>query len=290
MLRVDVGRMWTRRALLVSGGALTALPLLPVGVARAATDQLRLALGHEPPHLDPVAGDDPSTLAVSYQNIFEGLTQIDERNEVQPGLARSWTISPDRLAYTFALQTEVSFHDGTSFDAGHVLFSLKRLIRSRDPAATAYLSVADVVAVDDKTVRLQLERPDALLLYKLGLPPASIVAPESADNIAGARDDFDPAEYAETVRTDQSFLIHSPVTGGDPPPGLSERFDLPQLLQHVVQRLWEAGIAEIISVRLGGEEMGISVVRVLVPALEDRGPNINWRPGRRALSVIAGVT
>jgi ribosomal protein S12 methylthiotransferase accessory factor len=108
-------------------------------------------------------------------------------------------------------------------------------------------------------------------------------------NIAGARDDFDPAEYAETVRTDQSLLIHAPVTGGDPPPGLSERFDLPQLLQHVVQRLWEAGIADIISVRLGGEEMGISVVRVLVPALEDRGPNINWRPGRRALSIIAGL-
>jgi hypothetical protein len=35
--------------------------------------------------------------------------------------------------------------------------------------------------------------------------------------------------------------------------------------------------------------MGISVVRVLVPALEDRGPNINWRPGRRALSIIAGL-
>jgi peptide/nickel transport system substrate-binding protein len=91
--------MLTRRAVLVSGSALAVWPLLPGGQALAATDQLRLTLNRESPHLDPVTGNDPSTLAVSYQNLFEGLTRIDERNQVQPGLARSWGVSSDGLTY-----------------------------------------------------------------------------------------------------------------------------------------------------------------------------------------------
>jgi hypothetical protein len=50
--------------------------------------------------------------------------------------------------------------------------------------------------------------------------------------------------------------------------------------------LERAGCAEPIAVDLGGEEMGISVVRVLSSDLEDRSTNRNWRPGRRALKVM----
>ena len=74
--------MWTRRRVLVAGAALGTAALLPASRSFAATDQLRVALSHEPPHLDPTVGNDPATLAVSYQNIFEGLTRIDEKGQV----------------------------------------------------------------------------------------------------------------------------------------------------------------------------------------------------------------
>ncbi|HVW93262.1 MAG TPA: ABC transporter substrate-binding protein [Devosia sp.] len=152
---------------------------LPIPPARAATDQLRLALVSQPPHLDPTAGDDPATLAVSYQNIFEGLTLIDEKGAVVPGLAKSWTVSDDGLTYSFALQDQARFHDGTSFDASHVVFSLKRLAAAGAPA---YQGIADVMAADALTARVVLKAPDDKFLRNLGLPAAVMVAPESADN------------------------------------------------------------------------------------------------------------
>ncbi|MDR3476160.1 MAG: ABC transporter substrate-binding protein [Devosia sp.] len=175
--------MWTRRAVLGSGLALGAGLVLP-GRSLAATDQLIVALADEPPHLDPTAGNAASTAAVAYQNIFEGLTRIDRDGRVQPGLAKSWTLSPDGLAYTFVLQPVVRYHDGTSFDAGHVVFSLKRLAgaASPSPRQALYAGIADVTAPDATTVRITLKQPDARLLFNLGLGDAAIVAPESADN------------------------------------------------------------------------------------------------------------
>ena len=98
--------MWTRRRVLVAGAALGATALLPASRSFAATDQLRVALSHEPPHLDPSIGNDPATLAVSYQNIFEGLTRIDEKCQVQPCLAKAWTVADDRLSCRFTLELE----------------------------------------------------------------------------------------------------------------------------------------------------------------------------------------
>jgi len=164
----------------MAGGAAMALGLgLPMRHAMAATDQLRLALLKQPPHLDPTIGDDPATLAVSYQNIFEGLTRIDEGGNVLPGLAKSWTVSEDRLAYAFALQDQARYHDGTDFDASHVVFSLKRLLAADN---AAYSNIADVAADGNLGARITLKAPDEKLLFNLGLPAAAMIAPESADN------------------------------------------------------------------------------------------------------------
>lgn len=178
--------MWSRRALLAAGAALVAAYALPARRSLAASDQLRIGLAHEPPQLDPTAGDDPATLAISYQNIFEGLTRIDGQGAVQPGLARSWSVSADGLDYSFALQPDVRFHDGTSLAADDVVFALERLrsAQSRSPNRARFAAIASVAAADAATVRVRLRQADDRLLYSLGLPDAGIVAPESADNNA----------------------------------------------------------------------------------------------------------
>ncbi|HTJ58985.1 MAG TPA: ABC transporter substrate-binding protein [Devosiaceae bacterium] len=175
--------MWTRRALLASGAALTAATLLPRR-SFAATDQLRVALVAEPPHLDPTLDPSPATMQVSYQNIFEGLTRLDEHGTPQPGLARSWTVSPDGLAYAFALQPMVRFHDGTAFDAQHVIFSLNRLLdpNAGNPQRGLFQNIASVTAPDEASVNFVLKTKDDAFLFNLGRAEASMVAPESADN------------------------------------------------------------------------------------------------------------
>jgi peptide/nickel transport system substrate-binding protein len=172
---------------------------IPLQKSFAATDQLRVALNHEPPDLDPTAGDDPATLAVSYQNIFEGLTRIDARGMVQPALAKSWTIADDKLSHVFSLQQDARYHDGSDFDAAHVVFALKRLLSgaSGSPQKALYQAISDVAAVDGATVKLTLSQPDARLLFKLGLPAAAIVAPESADDNRAVPLGTGPFAFAE---------------------------------------------------------------------------------------------
>ena len=63
---------------------------------------------------------------VTYANIFQGLSHIDENGRVQPQLAASWTISPDGLTYSFKLRPKVTFQDGTVFDCSIVKFSYGR--------------------------------------------------------------------------------------------------------------------------------------------------------------------
>jgi len=92
----------------------------------AAKSSLNLGMVLEPPHLDPTAGAAAAIDEVVYANIFEGLTRIDKNGAVKPALASSWTVSEDKKTYTFVLQKNVTFHDGASFEADDVVFSLDR--------------------------------------------------------------------------------------------------------------------------------------------------------------------
>ncbi len=94
--------------------------------AQAARTDLVLGVVLEPPHLDPTAGAAAAIDEIVYANIFEGLTRIGQSGEVLPALAESWEISEDGKTYTFKLHTGVKFHDGSTFDAEDVKFSLDR--------------------------------------------------------------------------------------------------------------------------------------------------------------------
>src|SRR5262245_45946813 len=89
----------------------TALSLVAATAAEAAKTDLRLGLVLEPNVLDPTAGAAAAIDEVVYQNVFEGLTRVDEFGSVQPALATSWEVSADSLVYTFHLATGVKYHD-----------------------------------------------------------------------------------------------------------------------------------------------------------------------------------
>jgi ribosomal protein S12 methylthiotransferase accessory factor len=105
-------------------------------------------------------------------------------------------------------------------------------------------------------------------------------------NIAGARDDFLPAEYFEGPDNSTGFLMKPREQEGSAPEWLAEGTPLPVLLDGLARKIGPA--ARIVWAELGGSDYGISVIRVLSDTLEDREANSNWRPGRRALRALAG--
>jgi peptide/nickel transport system substrate-binding protein len=92
---------------------------------------------------------------------------------VKGDLAASWSVSEDRLTYTFTLKNGVRFHDGAALTAEDVRASYER-IRRPPPGVTSvraerYADIADITAIDTPdahTVVFRLSRPNnAMLLY-----------------------------------------------------------------------------------------------------------------------------
>ena len=156
--------------------------LMHAGTAQAAKDTLILAMTLEPPHMDPTAGAASAIREVTYANIYEGLTRIDAKGEVQPGLAESWTVSPDALTYTFKLRSRVKFHDGAAFDCSVVKFSYDRAVApdSTNAQKGLFEPIATTACPDAGTAVVTLKRPAANFLFNMGWGDAVMISPASA--------------------------------------------------------------------------------------------------------------
>lgn len=165
--------------------SLASVLALTASMAVAQQTDLTIGLQLEPPHLDPTSAAAGAIDSVLYANVFEGLTRFGPDGSIGPGLATSWEISEDGLTYTFTLAEGVKFHDGTTFDAEDVKFSLDRA-RAEDSAnaqKALFAGISEVTVVDPQTVEVTLSAPDGNFLFNLAWGDAVIVAPESIENI-----------------------------------------------------------------------------------------------------------
>ncbi|MEZ4861266.1 MAG: ABC transporter substrate-binding protein [Caldilineaceae bacterium] len=100
-------------------------------------------------------------------NVLSGLTHIDVNLTAQGDLATDWSVTEDGLEWTFNLREGVTWHDGSPFTADDVVFTYNR---SKDPDQSIHSAVIanilDCQKVDDLTVKLILEKPQASLLVK----------------------------------------------------------------------------------------------------------------------------
>ena len=186
--------------------------------AMAARTDLILGVRLEPPHLDPTAGAAAAIDEITYANIFEGLTRIDEHGAIQPALAESWTISADGLTYDFKLHEGVKFHDGSDFDADDVVFSLDRARGENSVNAQKALfePIEAVVAKDKYTVEMTLKRPTGAMLFNLGWGDAVMVAPESAETNKSNPVGTGPFKLDKWVKGDSISLVKNADYWGSP--------------------------------------------------------------------------
>ena len=199
-------------ALLVGSSALT-----PV-FAAARTD-LNVSLQLEPPNLDPTTGGAAAAIReVTYANIFEGLTRIDQTGSVLPDLAKSWDISADGLTYTFHLHDGVKFHDGTPLTADDVKFTLDRDRDAKSVSAQKQLftAIASVEIVDPLTVKVTLSKPTGGFLYDMGWGDAVIVSSKSAATNVTNPIGTGPFKFVDWVKGDHVDLAKNPDYWGTP--------------------------------------------------------------------------
>ncbi len=196
---------------------LLAVTALLLASAAHAKDRIRLGLVLEPPHLDPTAGAAAAIDEVVYANVFEGLTRIDETGAVRPGLATAWEVSEDGLVYSFTLAENVTFHDGSSFDAEDVVFTLERAMAEDSINAQKGLfePIETVAAGADNTVTVTLKRPTGHFLFNLGWGDAVMVAPESTEDNKAQPVGTGPFAFDRWVQGDRIELKRNPEYWGN---------------------------------------------------------------------------
>jgi len=105
--------------------------------------------------------------------VWDTLFAMDANMQVQPQMIDRWTLSDDRLTYTFTLRDGLRFHDGESVTAEDCIASLKRW-GARDSTGIKLMTfVASLEAIDDKSFRLVLKEPYGLVLDSLAKPGSS---------------------------------------------------------------------------------------------------------------------
>ncbi|MBA3725373.1 MAG: ABC transporter substrate-binding protein [Armatimonadetes bacterium] len=193
---------------------------------------------NNPTKLDPAAVEDGDTIEVLGQ-IFEGLVQYDENNELVPNLATRWDVSPDGGTYTFHLKEGVKFQNGREMTADDVKYSWDRAA-TRDvqsPTVEGYMAdivgfkdvwdkkakdLAGVKVVDPRTLTVTIKEPKAYWPMYLQYPCYFVVAKEAAgmmpitsvENMVGTGP-FKIAAY----KPDQSIELvrFNDYHGGKPP-------------------------------------------------------------------------
>jgi peptide/nickel transport system substrate-binding protein len=93
--------------------------------------------------------------------LVDTLVSVDYNADLVPGLAKSWNVSDDGLKWTIELQKGVLFHDGTSFNAEAVKFSLQRVIEKG--SMFKQVPIKSIEAANDHTVVITTEEPFAPL-------------------------------------------------------------------------------------------------------------------------------
>lgn len=174
-------KKWKRAASLVLAAVLVTTAMTGCGKNKAATgkeaDTLTVAIGGDPPTLDPHASSTSSSVN-NLNPVYETLVRYDENGEIQPLLATEWERIDD-LRWKFKLRDDVYFHNGEHMTAKDVLFSLKRAT-GPDGAKVSYIMSAvdydNCEMLDDYTVIIATHEPFSPLIGYLPYIGAVVVS------------------------------------------------------------------------------------------------------------------
>lgn len=140
--------------------------------------------------IDPQQVQQRAVLSVTRQITDSLVYQNPDTLEFEPWLAESWEISEDGTTYTFTLRDDVVFTDGSALTADTVVANIDAIIAmgARAIIAGPYLrGFVGADAVDDVTVEVAFDAPNAQFLQAVSTPSLGIVSEPTAQLSADER-------------------------------------------------------------------------------------------------------
>lgn len=140
------------------------LPMLFVGCAKEdssnskSKDGIKIYIGSSvfDDSLDPIKGG----MSNGYPFINNALLRVNNESKYVGDLAKDWEVSEDSLTYTFNLNNDIKFSDGSEFDAEDVVFTYNEVKKNQAHNENVDLTYLESVEkVDNDTVKFKLKEP-----------------------------------------------------------------------------------------------------------------------------------
>jgi peptide/nickel transport system substrate-binding protein len=187
--------------------------------ARRAASTLVYGLTLAPSGMDPHLHAS-AELGIPLSSVYDTLVFRDElTGEYVPGLAERWSVSSDGREYTFFLRQDVTFHDGTVFNAQAVRTNIEYVLdpdHHSQKALSMLGPISGVLVDDDYTVTLILTEPYAPLLDSLSQVYLGMASPSALDRWGPAEYQFHqvgtgPYQFVEYIPNDHLLLRRNPA-------------------------------------------------------------------------------
>jgi peptide/nickel transport system substrate-binding protein len=170
--------MLTRRRLVVSAVVATVLAFGGRAVADTTPKHggtLEFAVTVEPGNFD-CHGNISFAFLHPIAPHYSTLLKFDAANypQIIGDLAESWSVSADRLTYTFKLRSNVFFHDGSRLTSADVKASYERIAHPPPGVVSSrkvdYAAISSIDTPDALTVVFHLQWPEAAMLANFASP------------------------------------------------------------------------------------------------------------------------
>jgi peptide/nickel transport system substrate-binding protein len=141
--------------------------------AHAAT--FRLGVAGDALTVDPIASSDNPSIWTELLIYDQLVRPSRDGTKLEPGIAKSWTVSPDGKEFRFNLREDAKFSDGEPVTAADVAFSLKRAAGEKSEWGRFFRPITSYEVLDDHTIVMKLEKPFTPILNNLAMFSASIL-------------------------------------------------------------------------------------------------------------------
>lgn len=136
---------------------------------------LRRGLGGEPTSLDPGIAADTFSYEV-IRDLYEGLETESANGEIEPGVAKSWSVDESGTEYTFNIRHDALWSNGTPVRAQDFVAAWRRVVDPKHASALAEFlkpiaNATEIIAGQRPTSELGVRAVrDDLLVVKLRQP------------------------------------------------------------------------------------------------------------------------
>jgi peptide/nickel transport system substrate-binding protein len=152
------------RALVALAATLSLVAVAPASAQEGGKTALKLGWAQDPQTLNPYVDQDEEDFRVWSLN-YDLLVDFSPKDlGPTPGIAKSWTISPDKKTVTFKLFPGHKWSDGQPITSKDVKYSLDTFAPNSLLFGSYVENVSSIDTPDEETVVIHTKRPDARIV------------------------------------------------------------------------------------------------------------------------------